>query len=328
MSLVRVETGTSYFLGALQVIYSEEAVLRIAADKAKQDAGKERAKKGEKNKSGRKVGSKNKPKEENKTVSYRVFKDLFSNVMTQLALCVFNLQYLVVDSAYGTADYANLALEKGLFIISKFKCNTKLVLQYTGKQKGKKTKIYAEDVKMDNLDASWLTKIIIEDKYEKKYYQFKAYAKNCFKTELFNIVVIVSKRLSDGKIGTAILFSNDTNLSWDLIVKYYSLRFQIEFDFRDAKQHFGLSSFKNYKETNVTNFVNLSFTLCLVSKIHLAYYRKILDNPKLGILDLKILFKARQNVKNVLKLVLSSPETIFNEEFCSNFVPTDLINAA
>jgi hypothetical protein len=165
---VRVETGTSYFLGALKVIYSEEDVLRIAADKTKQNAGKERAKKGEKNKNGRKVGSKNKPKEENKTVSYRVFKDLFSNVMAQLALSAFNLQYLVVDSAYGTADYANLALEKYLFIISKFKCNTKLVLQYTGKQKGKKPKIYGDDVKMDNLDASWLTKTIIEDKHEKK----------------------------------------------------------------------------------------------------------------------------------------------------------------
>ena len=50
--------------------------------------------------------------------------------------------------------------------------------------------IYGDDVKMDNLDASWLTKTIIEDKYEKKYYQFKAYAKNCFKTELLNIIFI------------------------------------------------------------------------------------------------------------------------------------------
>jgi hypothetical protein len=30
--------------------------------------------------------------------------------MAQLALCVFNFQYLVVDSAYGTA--ANLGLQK------------------------------------------------------------------------------------------------------------------------------------------------------------------------------------------------------------------------
>jgi len=35
----------------------------------------------------------------------------------------------------------------------------------------------------------------------------------------------------------ALLFSDDLNLSYDLLMTYYSLRFQIEFNFRDAKQH-------------------------------------------------------------------------------------------
>jgi len=37
-----------------------------------------------------------------------------------------------------------------------------------------------------------------------------------------------------------LLFSTDTNLDAEKIIDYYSARFQIEFLFRDAKQHFGL----------------------------------------------------------------------------------------
>jgi putative transposase len=35
------------------------------------------------------------------------------------------------------------------------------------------------------------------------------------------------------------------NLTAAQIVDYYSLRFQIEFNFRDAKQHWGLEDFMN-----------------------------------------------------------------------------------
>ncbi|MBK8471046.1 MAG: transposase [Sphingobacteriales bacterium] len=39
-------------------------------------------------------------------------------------------------------------------------------------------------------------------------------------------------------------FSNDLQLDAQTMMAYYTLRFQIEFDFRDAKQHFGLHKFK------------------------------------------------------------------------------------
>jgi putative transposase len=46
--------------------------------------------------------------------------------------------------------------------------------------------------------------------------------------------------------------------TYDKIVKFYSLRFQIEFNFRDAKQYWALEDFMNIKETAVTA-ANLSF---------------------------------------------------------------------
>ena len=40
-------------------------------------------------------------------------------------------------------------------------------------------------------------------------------------------------------------------LAGETLIEYYSLRFQIEFDFRDAKQYWGLEDFMNVKETQV-----------------------------------------------------------------------------
>jgi len=143
-----------------------------------------------------------------------------------------------------------------------------------------------------------------------------------------NIIIQRKTRISDEKVAINIWFSTDLNLDFQTLLDYYSLRFQIEFDFRDAKQHFGLSDFKNYKQENLTNFVNLSFTMCLIAKVQLVHYRKILNAPKLGIIDLKLIYKARFTAKNIFKLVRKNPTTIFNEQFCEQFLPQDLINVA
>ena len=55
------------------------------------------------------------------------------------------------------------------------------------------------------------------------------------------------------KYGFVILFSTDLALEGMTLVDYYALRFQIEFNFRNAKQYFGLSDFKSTKSTQVTN---------------------------------------------------------------------------
>lgn len=47
----------------------------------------------------------------------------------------------------------------------------------------------------------------------------------------------------------AILFSTDLEQAFDQIIRLYSLRFQIEFHFRDAKQYWGLEDFMISKKS-------------------------------------------------------------------------------
>jgi|GEM_PF-4999176 len=57
----------------------------------------------------------------------------------------------------------------------------------------------------------------------------------------------------------------DLELSYEKVIDYYKLRFQIEFNFRDGKQFWGLEDFMNQKEIAVTNAVNLSFFMVNLS---------------------------------------------------------------
>ena len=92
------------------------------------------------------------------------------------------------------------------------------------------------------------------------------------------------------------------------VIDYYSLRFQIEFNFREAKQFWGLEDFMNTTETAVTNAVNLSFFMFNLSYRLLQDCRQ--DNSEFSILDLKACFRGYKYVEEVLKLLPQKPNPI------------------
>ena len=56
-------------------------------------------------------------------------------------------------------------------------------------------------------------------------------------SQAFNVVIITESDLETGAFASVNLFSSDLELSYEKIIDFYSLRFQIEFNFRDAKQY-------------------------------------------------------------------------------------------
>jgi hypothetical protein len=57
---------------------------------------------------------------------------------------------------------------------------------------------------------------------------------------MLNVVIIVKTNMMTNERSHVILFSSDLSLPFEKLIDYYSLRFQIEFNFRDAKQFWGL----------------------------------------------------------------------------------------
>ena len=124
--------------------------------------------------------------------------------------------------------------------------------------------------------------------------------------EALKVVIIVKIDVKKQKLGHAILFSSDVELEWEKLVDYYALRFQIEFNFREAKQHFGLEDFMNTTEVGVANAANLAFMMVLLS----AKLLKNSEEKLVGINDLKTHYRGAKYAVLVLKKVLKNPEPI------------------
>ncbi len=79
----------------------------------------------------------------------------------------------------------------------------------------------------------------------------------------------------------------------------------IEFNFRDAKQFWGLEDFMNIGETQVNNAANLAFFMVNLSRRLLDDFRQ--SRPKAGVLDLKAFFRGRRYAERTLELLPLPP---------------------
>ena len=82
----------------------------------------------------------------------------------------------------------------------------------------------------------------------------------------------------------------------------------IEFNFRDAKQYWGLDDFMNIKQQAVTNAVNLSFFMANFSSVLLRRYRK--HNPEFGVVDLKAHYRGCRYAAETIKLLPQKPDPL------------------
>ena len=84
-----------------------------------------------------------------------------------------------------------------------------------------------------------------------------------------------------------------------MLMDYYTLRFQIEFEFRDAKPPWGLSDFVCVSQTTVANSVGLAFFVGNLSGFLLEGLRE--QFPDAGVSDLKSYYRGRRYVQETLK---------------------------
>jgi len=117
--------------------------------------------------------------------------------------------------------------------------------------------------------------------------------------QLLNVVVIAKTNLTTGRSAKVLLFSDDLELAYDKLIDYYQLRFQIEFNFRDAKQYWGLEDFMNVNEIQVSNAANFSLFMVTFSKLLLSQ-PQLQDMNIESMLDLKTVFRARKYTRRII----------------------------
>jgi hypothetical protein len=215
------------------------------------------------------------------------------------------IRYLAMDGHFGHQQAVLMARQNCLELISKLRRDAALFEKYDGKYSGRGAKKkYGKRLRFDLMPPRYLQKSEKKEDEIINYYAGVFWHKE-FADEL-KVVVIVKIDLKKKKLGHAILFSSDETLEWEKLIDYYSLRFQIEFNFRDAKQHFGLEDFMTTTQVGVTNAANLSFLMVLLSA-------KLLKNSQeklSGINDLKTHYRGAKYAVLILKKVLPKPEPI------------------
>ncbi len=191
----------------------------------------------------------------------------------------------------------------GLHLISKLRHDSVLYFAYEGDDRRRK---YGDKIDYDQIPVGYLKEMETHRHIRSCIYQMKARHKS-FAAPL-NVVVIHKMNRRTGACAHIVLFSTDLELAYDTLIDYYRLRFQIEFNFRDAKQYWGLEDFMNVTEAAVTNAVNLSFFLVNLSHLLLRRFRQ--QQPDFGILDLKAFFRGRKYAQEIIKLLPLPPDPV------------------
>ena len=301
-SVINVKERQSFPIQAVQMVKDQE-------ERKKKEEKKSVEK--EKRPVGRPKGSKNK-KSEKPTLSPELLR--IQPVLAAFLVVlkgVLAVQYLVMDGHFGNCPSAWMVLQTGLQFVSKLRSDAALYEPFTGAYCGRGARSkYGDKVDVRQMKKKYLKSDKKEDGIRTQIYQ--AILLNKGFAFSINVVVILKTNLATHKQAHVILFSTDLKLPYERLFDYYTLRFQIEFNFRDAKQYWGLDDFMNITEEAVTNAANLSFFMVNFSSVLLRRYRE--NNPEFSVLDLKSHYRGCRYASEIIKLLPQKPDGILLAE--------------
>ena len=253
---------------------------------------------------GRPTGSKNHVKAApTLTPELTLLQQMLQAVTARIA--PLQVRHVVLDGYFGTYPATFMVEHCALHLISKLRHNAALYLPYSGpKPRRGPTPRYGAKLDYRALPAHALCQTKIEGQHRTDTYQLTALHKDF--PQALNVVILVKTNLRTHTQAHVVLFSTDLALAAAQLVDYYSLRFQIEFNFRDAKQYWGLEDFMNISPVAVTNAVNLAFLMVNLSGLLLRPFRQ--NCPAFSILDLKSYYRAQRYLQETIKLLPLPPD--------------------
>jgi len=172
------------------------------------------------------------------------------------------------------------------------------------------------------MPCAYLKSTSIEQEIKTHIYQMSLWHKKF--AEMLNIVVIIKTNLQTHKTAHVVLFSSDLTLGYEHLIDYYRLRFQLEFNFRDAKQYWGLEDFMNVNARPVYNGANLALFMVNVSHALIRPMRA--QWPAFSVNDLKAWFRGQKYVVETLKLLPEPPNSIFMDQVVSKMAELGRVN--
>ena len=221
------------------------------------------------------------------------------------------LRYLVLDGYFGHNNALQMTQQCGLALISKLRVNTALYFLPTESYTGcGRPRLYGQRFDPQQIDPKYRVSLQTQGNITTEVYQAELRHKKF--PDPLKVVCILKTHLPTEKKSHVLLFSSDLALDAEKIIDYYALRFQIEFNFREAKQQWGLDDFMNVNKTPVNNAANLSMFMVNVSAKLLAPLR--LEHNEASVLDLKARYRGMKYLRETLKILPQKPDPIVIDE--------------
>ena len=183
-----------------------------------------------------------------------------SIIKKQLPTLKAMVKYVVADGYFMKHDFIAPLVKEGLHVITRMRADADLRYQYNGPRKSGRGRPKQYDGKVDchNIDKRRIKKFYQDE--DADYYSGVVYCMAL--KQLVRIVYLQDKQTKLYNI----FLCTDTLINPDLIVKYYRLRFQIEFLLRDAKQHCGLEECQARSENKLYFHFNMALSAVSVAK--------------------------------------------------------------
>jgi hypothetical protein len=293
----------------------EKPVKKAAPKKSKKSAQKR----------GRPKGSPNKNRRQVELKPYLIRIQTMLKKLLALVGVSLKVSYCVMDGAFGNNNALQMVRQCSLHLISKLRADAALYFPYTGPQKkvGARKK-YGAKLDYAHIPDQYLKETTVLDGIQTHIYQMTMWHK-LFPDQL-NVVIIHKLNLKTQACAYVVLFSSDLELAYDKLIDYYRLRFQIEFNFRDAKQFWGLEDFMNVNQIPVHNAANLALFMVNLAQVLLGHFRPTC--PTFSVNDLKAYFRGRKYVAETLKLLPQMPEPISIDQIFAHIAQIGSINAS
>ena len=192
---------------------------------------------------------------------------------------------VVTDAFFSKITFIQPLIKEGFHVISKLRDDANLRYKFSGEYAGKgRPPHLAGKVNLDNLNMEIFTQIQINENTEAFYAIVNS---KSLKTDI--LLVVERKTDENGKTIQRLIFSTDTQMNALEVVEYYHCRFQMEFNFRDAKQATGLNHCQARDLDKLHFHFNASLTTVNIPKIiHLNDKNKA--GKPFSIADYKLLY--------------------------------------
>jgi len=177
-------------------------------------------------------------------------------------LCAIS-RYLVADAWFSKKPFTDKIIASGMHLISRLRDDADLRYLFKGEPTGNKgrPRKYAGKIPINDIDKEYFA--LVSQDEEETVYAAEVYSK-ALKRNIMLVHVTYEKE--SGKDARKLYFCTDVSMDPADILLYYQSRYQIEFLYRDGKQHTGLNDSQARSENKLHFQFNASLTSINIAK--------------------------------------------------------------